>query len=915
LNKDLTKAYEPKTFEKDIYQWWEDNDYFKPEKQNELDLINSKSRKYCLTLPPPNVTGVLHLGQSLTVAIEDLMVRYERMKQKETLWVPGSDHAGIATQNVVERELRKQGINRKELGRENFVEKVWEWKYTYHKRITEQSKRLGMSCDWSRERFTLDENLSKAVFEAFYRLYKKGLIYRGKYLVNWCPRCESAISDLESIPEELTGFLWYMRYPIINENWNEPQGEWGSGNWAKGATKFIEVATTRPETLLGDTAVATTANHKSYGKLIGKLVVLPVNGRKIPIIVDQHVDPEFGTGAVKVTPAHDPNDFEIGQRHDLEAITVIDKTAHMKPDHSGIYAGMDRFEARQAIIADLDKEGLLAKIENYNYSIGHCQRCDTIIEPRVSIQWFVKTKTLAEAVIKRVQLGETKIIPERESKRFFLWMENIKDWCISRQLWWGHRIPVWNCQDCNEEIVSKPGDKPISCPSCKNKNLIQDPDVLDTWFSSGLWPFSTLGWPDINNPDFIRYYPNDMRETGYDILFFWVAREMMLGVELTNKVPYHTVYLHGIVRNEKGKKISKSMENIDDYDPLHLIAEYGADSLRYSLVSNSVPGLDQNLDLRQLDAAHRYCNKIWQSTKFVLGNLEESEEISEFNADLRPKLHFTDRWILSRLNNLINNVNNYMNEWDYLKAARETKSFFWNEFCDWYIESTKIRLYNDKEPDKLTPKIVLLHVLDRCFRLLHPFIPYMTEVLWQALPQNVRDSPALIVANWPESDESFINKQIEKEFTMGMDVIREIRRVRKEFNIKLNAKIPLLLETGNKLSMFENIRKELITLGKVDGNHLVIASEIDPPKHSARIVLHGIVGHIPLDELIDLDVERNRIEKRLNKVNLQITQLSKKLTGPFSEKAKPEVVIQEKNKLTELQEKGKHLKDQISTLK
>ncbi len=610
MNETLANKYNPKAIEQPIYEWWEKEGYFKPEKQIELELVKSDGdpqSRYCLTLPPPNVTGALHLGHAIMASIEDVMSRFERMRGKETLFLPGTDHAGIATQNVVERELAKEGISRTDLSREEFIENVWVWKHKFHSKISTQSKRLGMSCDWSRECFTLDENYSKAVIEAFVRMFKKGLIYRGNYLVNWCPRCETAISDLEADSQEQQGSLWYIRYPVITKEWVGPSDEWGSGNWAKGATEFIEVATTRPETLLGDSAVATTKIHKQFGHLIGQMAVLPVLGRKIPIIEDSSVDPEFGTGAVKVTPAHDPNDYEIGLKHKLDFITIMDEKARVLNEYSGPYKNMDRFECRTAIVADLEREGLLSKIEPYMHNVAHCQRCNTIIEPRISLQWFVKTKSLAEAVMTRVRNNETVIIPEREKRNFFQWMENIRDWCISRQLWWGHRIPIWYCS--NGHMISQI-TPPTDCTECGNTDLKQDEDVLDTWFSSGLWPFATLGWPNEDSPDFQRFYPTNMRETGYDILFFWVAREMMLGEALTGETPFKTVYLHGIIRNESGQKISKSLGNIEEYDPLNIIAQYGSDSLRYTLITNAVPGLDMNLDPRRLKAGHRFCNKI-----------------------------------------------------------------------------------------------------------------------------------------------------------------------------------------------------------------------------------------------------------------------------------------------------------------
>ncbi|MHA1715748.1 MAG: valine--tRNA ligase [Promethearchaeota archaeon] len=910
----LSDTYQPASIEKDIYKWWEKNGYFRPEKQRELGLVDSKSPRFCLTLPPPNVTGQLHLGHAITIAIEDFLVRYNRLRRKETLFLPGSDHAGIATQNVVERELRKKGIHRKDLGREKFIEKVWEWKHEYHARITEQSKRMGMSSDWTRERFTLDEKLSAAVLEAFVRLYKKGLIYRGNYMVNWCPRCESAISNLEAEPEEKESSLWYIKYPIITDDWDGPKNEWGSGEWAKGATEFIEVATTRPETLLGDTGVAVAEKHPKYEKYIGKFAVLPGNNRRIPIFVDPYVDPEFGTGALKITPAHDPNDYEIGKKYNLNFITVIDEAGRMTSEHAGKYVNMDRFECRDAIVEDLKKEGLLNKIESYVHSEPTCQRCHTVIEPRISLQWFVKTKEMAKAALKAVQSGVADIIPEREKKRFYQWMEGIQDWCISRQLWWGHRIPVWYCSN-GHEICDK--TEPKKCPICGDTNLERDPDVLDTWFSSGLWPFSTLGWPDTSSQDFLRFYPTDVRETGYDILFFWVAREMMLGCELTGKPPYHTIYLHGIIRNEKGKKISKSMEDVYKYDPLNIINAYGADTLRYVLTSNAVPGKDINLDPRQFEPAHRFCNKIWQSTRYVLGHLNENEVIPKFDANFpHDKLCLADKWILSRLNKLIGQITDYIENYDLLNATRSLKNFYWGEFCDWYIEMTKTRLYDESTNDKITPKVILFHVLTSCLKMLHPVIPFITEALWQALPASVKETDALMVAKWPDKDDSLVNDKIENGFNIIIELIKEVRRTKIDFNIPPATKIPIIIEAQDVAGVIKDLRSEICMLAKIDPDKLKVEKQLTTPRSkAAKIVLKEIMAYIPLEDLIDIETEKKRIQNKINKLEKQIESKRKKLAGPFAEKAPKEIVENEREKLIEFETQFERLKEQLKSLK
>lgn len=908
----LSRVHEPKKIEKDIYEWWESQGYFRPEKQRELGIVKEDGPRFCITLPPPNVTGVLHLGHAIVLTLEDLMTRYERMKQKETLFLPGTDHAGIATQNVVERELAKKKIYRKEIGRKEFLKEVWNWTNKCQNTIMDQSRSMGASCDWNRNRFTLDERYHKAVITAFNLLYKKGLIYRGTYMINWCPgRCESAISNLEAEAEEHESSLWYLKYPIITDKWKGSKGEWGSGKWAEGATEFIILATTRPETLLGDTAVAIAPNHQEFSKYKGKTAVLPVLSRKIPIFEDSYVDPEFGTGALKITPAHDPNDYEIGIKHDLEAITVIDQSGKMVPEYSGKYANMDRFECRDEIVKDLEKEGLLEKIEPYSHSIAHCQRCNTIIEPRISTQWFVRTRILAREAIDAVRNGTTMMIPEREEKRFYQWMENIEDWCISRQLWWGHRIPVWYCSNGHENCEM---EEPIQCSICNDKNLKQDEDVLDTWFSSGLWPFATLGWPDVESEDFKRYYPNDIRETAYDILFFWVAREMMLGLELTKQSPYRLCYFHGIIRNEQGAKISKSMEDIDQYDPLKIIEKYGADSIRFTFMANTIPGKDLNLAEGLLKASKNFCNKIWQSTNFILGNLDKSEKIERFSA-LYPKekLQVGDCWILSRLNKMIKDVNNAYEEYSYINATRSIKSFFWDEFCDWYIEITKIRIYDNNEQDKITPISILLYVLEISLRLLHPIIPFLTEALWQSLPKKIKDGSALIVAKWPEFDESLIDDTLEQNFDLVKSLIHEIRRVRKEFNVKPGLKIPLIIQTEEHRGLIENTASEIITLSHIDQNEFKI-DETTIPKHSARIILQDIAIYLPLEGIIDLESEFKRISKQIEVIEKQIQKSEKKLSGPFSQKASPDIVQKEQEKLNQSKERKSALEEQLEIL-
>ena len=912
MTNKLARVYNPGEHEERLYQWWEERGYFRPETQAQMELASENGPRWCITMPPPNVTGVLHLGHAMTAAVEDLMTRYYRMKGRETLFLPGADHAGIATQNVVERELRKEGLTRHDVGREEFVERCWEWARESLRRITEQHKRLGISCDWERERFTLDEGLSHAVRTAFVRLYKKGLIYRGTYLVNWCPRCTSAISDLEVEPEERAGRLWYIRYPILNDEWDGPHGDWGSGGWAEGATEFIEMATTRPETILGDTAVAVHPDDARWQRLVGRTAVLPAIGRRIPIIADDVVDPEFGTGAVKVTPAHDPTDNEIGIRHGLEAPNILTDMAQMNKN-AGPYAGQDRFECRRNIVADFEKEGLLVKTEPYFHAVGTCQRCATDIEPRISTQWFVKTKPLAEAAMQAVRDGRTVIVPEREEKRFFHWMENIRDWCISRQLWWGHRIPVWYCHECGGETCEM--TDPTECAHCGGSHIHREEDVLDTWFSSGLWPFSTLGWPDTDAPDFKRFYPTDVRETGYDILFFWVAREMMLGIAMTGQTPFTTVYLHGLVRNEDGRKISKSMENIDEYDPLNIIDKYGSDALRYTLLTSSTPGLDMNLDPRRLEGSRNFTNKIWQAARFVLSNVS-GDEVSGSTFNLKPEtgnLKLSDRWILSRLNRLIQNVDRLFETYQYGEAGRQINDFLWGEYCDWYIEASKVRLY-DEAADKDVPRAVLLHVLEKALRLLHPFMPFVTEAIWQALPDGAREGEALMIARWPELDTSLLDEEAEERMDLAMALIRGIRNRRAEYNVTPGKRIPALIAAGDDAAWLEEQRAMLCALAKLDADSLSVRRTAESPTQAATVVVGDVVSYLPLAGLVDLDAERERISNKMAEIRDRIERSQALLAGEFAEKAPAHVVQRERDKLSDMQTEQAKMKERLAAL-
>ncbi len=905
----LSKTYNPQEHEQRLYRWWEEQGYFRPEKQVELGLASEDGPAWCITMPPPNVTGVLHLGHAMTAAVEDLMTRTYRMRGYQTLYLPGADHAGIATQNVVERELRKEGLTRHDVGREAFVERCWAWARESLRRVTEQHKRLGVSCDWTRERFTLDDGLSHAVRTAFVRLYEKGLIYRGTYLVNWCPRCTSAVSDLEVEPEERSSHLWTIRYPIIGEGWDGPTGEWGGGGWAEGATEFIEMATTRPETILGDTAVAVNPQDRRWQHLVGKTAILPAIGRRIPIVADDVVDPEFGTGAVKVTPAHDPTDNEIGIRHGLEAPNTMTDTAQMN-ELAGPYVGLDRFECRERIVADFEKEGLLVKIEPYFHAVGTCERCHTDIEPRISTQWFVKTKPLAEASVRAVREGRTVIIPEREERRFFHWMDNIRDWCISRQLWWGHRIPVWYCDDCGKRTCAVAD--PAECAHCGSAHIHQDEDVLDTWFSSGLWPFSTLGWPDTDAPDFRRYYPTQVRETGYDILFFWVAREMMQGIEMTGQTPFATVYLHGLMRNEEGRKISKSMENIDEYDPLNIIEKYGSDALRYTLLTSSTPGIDMNLDPRRLEGARNFTNKIWQAARFVLANA------SDAGLSLEPQdrdLRLPDRWILSRLNHLIQDVDRLFGAYQYGEAGRQIHDFLWGEYCDWYIEASKVWLYGDSgAADKTAPQAILLHVLETSLRLLHPFMPFVTEAIWQALPETMRAGEALIMARWPEPESALLDGEAEERMELAMALIRGIRNQRAEYDVTPGKRIPAHIAAGDAAQWLEGQRDVLCALARLDAGRLDIRPSLEPPAQAATVVVGDVVLYLPLAELVDLAAERERLAKKLAEVEGRIARSEALLSGEFAHRAPEHVVQRERDKLADLQAEQGKLQERLMAL-
>ena len=880
----LPKTYNPAEFEGKLYDWWDTQGFFRPEYQKEHGLYDPDKPPFVITMPPPNVTGTLHMGHALTASIEDLMTRYHRMKGHLTLWVPGVDHAGIATQNVVERELAKEGLTRHQLGREKFLERVWQWKEYSHRVITQQHRRLGVSCDWTRERFTLDEGFSRAVRVAFVRLYRKGLIYRGNYMVNWCPRCGSAISDLEVEHFEEEGKLYTFKYPLKEGG-------------------YIPVATTRPETILGDTAVAVHPADERYREFIGKTALVPILNREIPVIADEAVDREFGTGALKVTPGHDPTDYEIGRRHQLPIVNIMNEDGTLN-ENAGPYAGMDRFEARVKLWEDMRQAGLVISEKPHVHAVGHCQRCGTVIEPLISTQWFVRTKPLAEPAIRAVREGTIRIIPERFNKQYFHWMENIRDWCISRQLWWGHRIPVWYCDDCGHMFAAE--EDPDRCEQCGSARIHQDEDVLDTWFSSGLWPPGVLGWPE-ETDDFREFYPTTMLETGYDILFFWVARMIMLGMEMTGKVPFYYVYLHGLVRDEQGRKMSKSLGNV--IDPLLMIDRYGADALRFTLLTGSTPGNDMKLSEARIEANRNFANKIWNAARFVLMNLREDQEPVTAPPD-SSELSLADRWILSRVEYLTAEVERLFQEYQYGEAGRRLYDFLWSEYCDWYVEIAKIALYGEDETARERTRQVLVYVLEKALRLLHPFMPFVTEAIWQQLPH---EGESIMVAPWPEPGPRDV--AAEEAFHRIRDLIRGIRNVRSEYHVAPGKRIPALIAAGPHLEIVQATQPVLVHLARLDPERLVIAKEIRPPELAATVIEGGITVHLPLADIIDVEAERQRLRKELQALQQQIARSEALLANErFLTKAPPEVVTRERDKLNKLREDEAQIKGRLKAL-
>ena len=883
IQDEMPKAYEPGKVEQKWYRFWLEKGYFTPR-------IEPGKKPFVIIMPPPNVTGELHIGHALTAALEDTMTRWHRMKGEPSLWLPGVDHAGIAAQVVVEQLLAEEGLDRHQLGRDKFLERMWQWAKSCRGAISKQHQRLGASCDWSRECFTLDEGPSRAVRTAFIRLYQKGLIYRGERIINWCPRCATALSDLEVEHKEVTGHLYYVRYHL-----------------AESDKDFISVATTRPETILGDTAVAVNPKDKRFKTMVGKKVILPGVKRIIPIIADEAVDPSFGTGAVKITPVHDPVDFEVAQRQGLPLVNILNPDATMN-ENAGPYVGLDRFSCRQAILADLEKEGLLEKIETYTHSVGHCDRCQTVIEPMASKQWFIKTQPLAQAAIKAVVEGRITIIPQRFTRVYLNWMENIRDWCISRQLWWGHRIPVWYCRGCSELTVTVEETK--SCSHCGSTSIEQDPDVLDTWFSSALWTHSTLGWPD-DTEDLRYFYPTSVMETGYDIIFFWVARMIMMGLEDIGDIPFHTVYLHGLIRDEKGEKMSKIKGNV--LNPIDTLEQYGTDALRFALSSGTSPGNDIKLTPSRLAASRNFANKLWNATRFIV------RSIAPNTADLEiqwSQLPVEDRWILSRLNRTVSDVTSLMEDFQFGEAQRQIHDFLWGEFCDWYIEFAKIRLRSAGEGPSSIP--VLVYVLETSLRLLHPYMPFVTEELWQhlkkQLPPAWQVTESIMVSAYPVADEAAIDLQAEQVMECIIEIIHSIRNARAQYKVESTRWIEAQVYGGELTSAITPYSETIQTLARARPVTFPDKRQGNQPAENAlTLVLKQAEVVIPMESMVDPEAEKKRLQREMEQSQAEVARLEARLRdNAFLTKAPAPVIKKERQKLSTLTDKLERLKQQLN---
>lgn len=880
LKKEIAKTYDPKQVEDKLYANWMEKDYFHA-------VIDPDKEPFTIVIPPPNITGQLHMGHALDNTMQDILIRMKRMQGYCTLWLPGTDHASIATEVKIVEKMAEEGITKEDIGREGFLERAWEWKKQYGGRIVEQLKKLGSSCDWKRERFTMDEGLSRAVLEVFVRLYEKGLIYRGERIINWCPTCGTTISDAEVEYEEQHGHFWHIRYPV------------------KDSDEFVEVATTRPETMLGDTAVAVHPEDERYQHLIGKTVILPLMNREIPVVADTYVDREFGTGVVKITPAHDPNDFEVGLRHNLEVINVMNEDATIN-ENGGKYAGLDRYEARKQVVKDLEEQGFFVKVKEHVHNVGSCYRCSTTIEPRVSYQWFVKMKPLAEPAIEAVRNGTIKFVPERFSKIYFNWMENIQDWCISRQLWWGHRIPAYYCDDCGEITVSR--TEPGECPKCHSKKIRQDEDVLDTWFSSALWPFSTLGWPDVTE-DLKYFYPTSVLVTGYDIIFFWVARMIFSGLEQMGKEPFKYVLIHGLVRDSLGRKMSKSLGN--GIDPLDVIDKYGTDALRYALTIGTSPGNDMRFSEEKLEASRNFANKIWNAFRFVMMNFDEDIDFSKVDEN---NYTVADKWILSRINTIAKEVTENLERFELGIALQKIYEFIWEEFCDWYIELVKPRLYDREAQGRLEALYVLNKVLTDAMKLLHPFMPFITEEIYSHL---ITDSESIMISSWPTYSDKVLYPEEEKMMGFIMESVRGIRNIRAEMNVPVNRKAKAIFVTQDEL-IGRVVENEKSTFGRLASisDAVVQQDKTGISNDAVAVVVNGAEIYLPLEDLIDLEKEIERLEKEKESLIMELDRVNKKLGNEsFVSKAPAAVVEQEREKLKKYTEMYEKVIERIETLK
>ena len=850
MSRELAKTYDPQEVEDRIYDFWLNGGYFHA-------TVDPEKKPYTIVIPPPNITGQLHMGHAMDETLQDILIRWRRMQGYSALWLPGTDHASIATEAKIVEAMRQEGLTKEDLGREKFLERAWAWKEKYGGRIVEQLKKLGSSCDWERERFTMDEGCNKAVREVFVRLYNKGLIYRGERIINWCPHCKTSISDAEVEFAEKDGNFWHIRYPFKD----------GSG--------YLELATTRPETMLGDTAVAVHPDDPRYKDIVGKTLILPLVGREIPVIADTYVEQDFGTGVVKITPAHDPNDFEVGLRHNLEIINVMNDDGSIN-ENGGKFAGMPGLEARKQIVKELEEQGFLVRIEPIKHNVGSCYRCHTVVEPRVSKQWFVKMEPLAKPAIECVRDGRVRFIPERMEKIYFNWMENIKDWCISRQLWWGHRIPAWYCEDCGETIVAM--DAPHTCPKCGSGKLHQDEDTLDTWFSSALWPFSTLGWPD-QTEDLKYFYPTDTLVTGYDIIFFWVARMIFSGMEHMGEPPFKTVFIHGLIRDAQGRKMSKSLGN--GIDPLEVIAQYGADALRFTLVTGNSPGNDLRFSQEKVEASRNFANKIWNASRFILMNIDGHDVPNQ----LPEKLALEDKWIVNQFNQVVKEVTDNLEHFEIGIAVQKLYDFLWDELCDWYIEIAKIRLQSSDEEAAQTARQVLVWVMTGTLQLLHPFMPYITEEIWQSLPH---EGESIMVSKWPVYEEAHCFQQAASDMQSIMDVIRAVRNRRSEMNVPPSRKTHLYIATAAE-KVFQEGAPIIERLAFANGVEIGPAFEIEG---AVNIVTSGAKAYIPMDELVDKKAELARLTKELESAQKQYATTQQKLSNEkFLSKA-PENVVE-----------------------